>query len=274
VAAIVFALDRVAVALMRPRRRPVEVTPSAMGLRARDWVVQGRPPLNGWWIDGANPAGPVVLVVHGWGANTGVTLPLARFAAPVASHVITFDARGHGRNSVSAQVSLRTFREDVRRAVEAVKEIAPQRPLVILGHSMGGAGSILAAAEGAPVAGLLTVASPYHVYDAIVSFLNDRGLPGKLIVTLLRPFWRLRVGVPEEEIHPGKAAARLRIPMRVVQPEHDTRVVPEEGVALAQAVGVPLVTIRGAGHTDVLQSPRLGEEIVRFLEEFSVSEGT
>jgi alpha-beta hydrolase superfamily lysophospholipase len=273
VVVVVITLDRVAVALMRPRRRPPEVTPGAVGLRARDWVVQGRPPLNGWWIDGGKPTGPVVLVVHGWGANTGVTLPLARFAAPMASHVITFDARGHGRNSVTSQVNLRTFREDVRRAVEAVKEVAPQRPLVILAHSMGGAGSILAAAGGSDIAGLLTVAAPYHVYDVIVSYLNDRGLPGGLIVPMLRPFWRLRVGVPEAEIHPGKAAERLRIPMRVVHPEHDTRVVPEEGVALAQAAGVPLVTIPDAGHTDVLQKPRLGEEIVRFLDEFSVPGG-
>jgi pimeloyl-ACP methyl ester carboxylesterase len=267
---VVVGLDRVAVLMMRPRRRPPALTPASLGLRARDWVVQGQPPLKGWWIDGGNPSGPVVLVVHGWGANSAVTLPLVRFAAPSASHVITYDARGHGRNSVVPQVNLRTFREDVHRAVDAVKEMAPRRPLVVLAHSMGGAGSILAAADGARISGLLTVAAPYHVYDSIIGYLNDRGLPGRVIVFLMRPFWRLRVGVPEREIHPGKAAARLRIPMRVVHPDQDVRVVPEEGVALAEAAGVELVNIPGAGHTDVLEDPRLGEEVTRFLAHFSV----
>ena len=264
----VVALDRLAVALMRPRLRLPEVTPGTLDLRARDWVVQGQPPLNGWWIDGGKPSGPVVLVVHGWGANSGVTLPLVRFAVPEASHVITYDARGHGRNSVAPQVNLRTFREDVRRAVDAVREVAPRQPLVVLAHSMGGAGSILAAAEGARISGLLTVAAPFHVYDTIVGYLNDRGLPGGVIVPLLRPFWRLRVGVPEHEIHPGKAAERLRIPIRVVHADSDSRVVPEEGRMLARAAGVELVTIPSAGHTDVLGRRELGEEIARFLGDF------
>lgn len=266
---VLFALDRVSVALMRPRRRPHSDTPSSLGLEARDWVVQGQPPLNGWLIDGRDPAGPVVLVVHGWGANMSVTLPLVAFAAPLASLVITYDARGHGRNSAVSQANLRTFKEDVRRAVDSVKEVAPRRPLVVLAHSMGGAGSILAAADGARISGLLTVAAPYHVYDAIIGYLNDRGLPGGSIVPLMRPFWRLRVGVPEGEIHPGRAAERLRIPFRIVHPDQDTRVVLAEGEALAQAAGVELRSIPGAGHTDVLERPELGEEIARFLKTFT-----
>jgi len=269
VAIVLFALDRVAVALMRPRRRSPAATPSGVGLPARDWVVQGQPPLNGWWVDGGRPSGPIVLVVHGWGAHSGVTLPLVEFAVPVASHVITFDARGHGRNSVSSKVNLTTFRDDVRRAVDAVREVAPQRPLVVIAHSMGGAGSILAAADGARISGLLTVASPYHVYDTIVAYLNDQGLPGGLIVPLMKPFWRLRVGVPERDIHPGKAAERVRIPLKVVHPELDSRVVQEEGEALARSAGVELVTIPSAGHTDVLGRPELGDEIVAFLEGFA-----
>lgn len=272
VVVVVVVLDRLSVRMLRPGRRPPGRTPSSMGLRARDWVIQGQPPLNGWWVDGEDPAGPVVLVAHGWGANAGVTLPLVKAAVPVASHVLTYDARGHGRNSVSPQVSLRSFRDDVARAVEAVREKAPRRPLVVIGHSMGGAGAVLAAVAGAPISGLLVLATPYHLYDVIVAYLDDRGLPGRWIVPLLRPFWRMRIGVPEREIHPGKAAERLRIPFRVVHPENDTRVVPAEGEALAQAAGVALVRIEGAGHTDVLDRPETAEEIVRFLREVAGAE--
>ncbi|HSM05983.1 MAG TPA: alpha/beta fold hydrolase [Longimicrobiales bacterium] len=272
VLAILVVLDRFAVALLRPRRRAPGRTPGALGLRSRDWIVQGQPPLNGWWVDGEDPSGPLVLVVHGWGANAAVTLPLVQAAAGVASHVLTYDLRGHGRNSVWPTVSLRTFQSDVERGVEAIREKAPRRPLVVIGHSMGGAGAILASAAGAPISGVLVVAAPYHIHDVIVTHLNDLGLPGRFIVPLLRPFWRLRIGVPEREIHPGKAAARLDVPFRVIHPEEDTRVVIAEGEALAGAAAATLVRVPGAGHTDVLDRPETAAEIVRFLREVAPGE--
>ena len=270
---MLIALDRLAASMLRPRIRLPQRTPGSLGLQARDWVVQGQPPLNGWWIDGKDPSGPVVLVAHGWGANAAVTLPLVRAAAEVSSHVLTYDARGHGRNSVWPQVSLRSFRDDVVRGVEAVREKAPRRPLVVIGHSIGGAAAILAAAKGAPISGVLVVAAPYHLYDSIVAYLDDRGLPGRWMVPVLRPFWRLRIGVPEREIHPGQAAARLQVPFRIVHPEKDTRVVIAEGEALAKASGAALIRVPDAGHTDVLERPETAEEILRFLRELSGDAG-
>ncbi len=273
IAALV-ALDRFAAAMLRPRIRPHHRTPGSLGLQARDWIVQGQPPLNGWWVDGKDPSGPVVLVTHGWGANAAVTLPLVRAAVEVSSHVLTYDARGHGRNSVWPEVSLRSFRDDVVRGVEAVREKAPRRPLVVIGHSIGGAAAILAAAEGAEVSGVLVVAAPYHLYDSIVAYLDDRGLPGRLIVPLLRPFWRIRIGVPEREIHPGLAAGRLEVPLRIIHPENDTRVVIAEGEALAEASGASLIRVPDAGHTDVLDRPETADEVLRFLREVSEDAAT
>jgi pimeloyl-ACP methyl ester carboxylesterase len=264
---VLLVLDRFASSMLRPPIRPPHQTPGSLGLQARDWVVQGQPPLNGWWIDGKDPSGPVVLVAHGWGANAAVTLPLVGAAAEVSSHVLTYDARGHGRNSVWPQVSLRSFTEDVVRGVEAVREKAPRRPLVVIGHSIGGAAAILAAAQGAPVSGVLVVAAPYHLYDSIVAYLDDRGLPGRWIVPLLRPFWRVRIGVPEREIHPGQAAGRLAVPFRIIHPENDTRVVMAEGEALARASGAALIRVPNAGHTDVLERTETAEAILGFLRE-------
>lgn len=258
-------LDRLALSILRPHHRPPGRTPEDVGLRSADWSLGGEPPLSGWRMEGADPDGPVVVLAHGWGANAGVVLPLAREVAPAAAQVFAFDVRGHGRSDRSPKVSIRQFRDDTIRALEGAAALHPGRPIILAGHSLGGAAGILAAAAGAPISGLITVATPYDVFGAIARYLKDRGLPGHLLVPLLRPFWRIRVGVPERKVHPGRALARVGIPVLVVQPELDTRVPVSDGRRLAAVAGTPMALVAGARHTDVLQHPELGRLVREFV---------
>ncbi|HSG46194.1 MAG TPA: alpha/beta hydrolase, partial [Longimicrobiales bacterium] len=82
----------------------------------------------------------------------------------------------------------------------------------------------------------------------------------------LKPFWRVRVGLPARVVHPGLALRRIDLPTLIIQPEKDTRVPASEGerLALASPRG-EMVVIPGAGHTDVLQHPGLGELVREFV---------
>lgn len=247
-------------------------------------------------MDGQDPEGPVVLLAHGWGATGATVLPLAALAAPVASSVVTYDVRGHGRSDRWPRVTIRQFRDDAARALEAVAERTHGCPVVMVGHSMGGAGAILAAerllggggqgspGEAAPgdkgderssrpfpLAGLVLVAAPFDVYDAIARYLDQRHLPGDLLVPVLKPFWKLRVGEPPWRLHPGRALERMApLPVLVIQPEEDTRVVPSQGRALARASGTEMVMIPGRGHRDILDDDGMGE----ILRDFVAAAGT
>lgn len=260
----VILLDRVALALMRPAHRPPGHTPDQVGLTARDWTVPGEPPLKGWWMRGEDPQGPVVILAHGWGANGAVVLPLARAAAPAAAWVVTYDVRGHGRSDRASMVSIRQFRDDALRAVEAASAEAPGRPVVLAGHSLGGAAAILAAAEGAPVAGLVLVATPFDVYGTIARYMREKGIPGHLLVPFLKPFWRARVGLPARRLHPGRRLRGITVPTLVIQPAEDSRVPPHEGERLARASRTAVALIPGAGHTDILEHPKVGELLREF----------
>lgn len=262
---IALALDRLALALLRPAHRPAAREPSDVGLSGQDWTVPGEPPLKGWVMKGGSETGAVVVLAHGWGANTGVVLPVGAAMAPAASRVVAYDVRGHGRSDQAPMVSVRQFRDDAMRVVETVVRTFPGRPVVLAGHSLGGAAAILAAAEGAPVSGLILVACPYDVFGTIGRYLEERGLPGRILIPLLRPFWRLRVGQPARRLHPGHALEALAVPTLVIQPEMDTRVPPTEGVRLATAARTVVSMVPGAGHTDVLQHPRTAELCLEFV---------
>jgi alpha-beta hydrolase superfamily lysophospholipase len=112
-----------------------------------------------------------VLLIHGFGQNRYAWhLPsrsMANYLAKVGFDVFNLDLRGHGRSrhfgsrrskSVSDYVE-----EDLPNAVEEIHAIAGQRPVFLVGHSLGGLVSYAAAPglDGA-IAGVASFGSPYH----------------------------------------------------------------------------------------------------------------
>lgn len=270
VAGVALVLDRLTLSMLRPRRRPLARTPDAVGLNWESLTIpeepdDGAPALEAWRIRGEDPTGPVLLLAHGWGANSAVVLPLARAAAPAASEIVAWDVRAHGRSEGAPVVSLRQFRDDAIRVARLVAEGASGRPVVMVGHSMGGDAAILAAAAGAPLDGIGLVATPCDVYGTVARYLQEHGIPGPLVLPFTRPFFRWRIGLPDRVLNPARALPRLDIPVLVIQPGDDTRVPPSEGERLARLSGSEMVLIPGAGHTEVVDHPETGRALRAFL---------
>lgn len=101
-------------------------------------------------IDGPASAPVTVVLSHGWtldGRTWGpVTRSLVGGRAPV--RVVRPDHRGHGRSAVvdPATMTIEQLADDLAEVVEA---IAPNDPLVLAGHSMGGM-TLMAMAERRP----------------------------------------------------------------------------------------------------------------------------
>jgi pimeloyl-ACP methyl ester carboxylesterase len=112
-----------------------------------------------------------VLLVHGFGQNRYAWhLPsrsLANALAAAGYDVFNVDLRGHGR---SRHLGARRphgvddyVREDLPSAVEEVQALSGQRPVWLIGHSLGGLVSYAAAPGLAgAVAGIVSIGSPYH----------------------------------------------------------------------------------------------------------------
>jgi pimeloyl-ACP methyl ester carboxylesterase len=94
-----------------------------------------------------DPSAPVVLLAHGFSLDMSVWCELWPELARDA-RVVAFDHRSHGASAPAAHgdLSLRAMGRDVAAVLQAT---SPDRPAVVIGHSMG-AMAILAMAEQRP----------------------------------------------------------------------------------------------------------------------------
>lgn len=265
------ALDRLANTVVRPVPQDPDVDMASLGVRHEDLTIpSGDHVLRGWLLHPASGEGrPLVLLAHGWGASYGTLLQLAVPLASAGYPVLLFDVRGHGRNAPVPYVTVRHFRDDVLAVSRFAAERFPHQRRVLVGHSLGGAASVLAADMGAPVDGVVTVAAPADVLEVTAEYMRSKGLPGGLLVVVLRPFWWVRVGGTFRALVPEKKVGRLAVPLLLLHPENDHRVPREHALRLARSAGKELHVVSGAGHTDILGHPDTHAQLVAFLSALS-----
>lgn len=266
----VVLLDRVANRVVSPGRIPAERSVPELHVPYEDFEIpSGDHCLAAWLLcpPQAQPFEPLILLAHGWGASYGTVLSLAEPLVERGHEVLLFDVRGHGRNDSLPYVTVRHFRDDVIAATKYAANRFPDRQLILVGHSLGGAAGVLASADGAPIDGLVLIASPSDILKVTAEFLTDQGLPGGLMVNLLRPFFWRRVGGSFRPLTPSRRIRELDVPLLIIQPELDARVVRQHADSLSAAAGQAYHLIADYEHTDVLTAPETLHLIEGFLEE-------
>ena len=152
-----------------PRRQAPTITPADLGLAYESMAIQSDGvSLPAWFIPARNgERGPGVVLVHGWESARDRTLPLAVFLNAAGFHCLTFDVRGNGANPAEElPLSAGEFGDDALAAFHALIEQPEVSVGAIVGHSMGGVGSLLAAAADprvGAVAATSTPAGPYRL---------------------------------------------------------------------------------------------------------------
>lgn len=137
-------------------------------------VTSGAVPLAMIRKQAANVAAPraQILLIHGFGQNRHAWhLPsrsLANHLARQGFDVFNLDLRGHGRSRQLSGARAKSVADYVREDLpDALAEIARvseiERPVFVVGHSLGGLVSYAAAPSlRSRVAGVVTLGSPYH----------------------------------------------------------------------------------------------------------------
>lgn len=153
--------------LFEPERALPPPSSSQEGaLAPRDvWIrPESGPRLHGWWIPHPK-ARATVLYCHGNRGNLEARLRFLTHLARLPTNLLAFDYRGYGLSD--GKPSETGLFRDVRAAYQyLVDELLPRRsPVVLFGHSLGGAVAIDAAVD-LQVAGLVVQAS----------FTNIRGM--------------------------------------------------------------------------------------------------
>lgn len=266
---LLVAADRVAVQMIRPRLKPLRRRAADLPFPSEPVpITSGDQVLSGWILRPlVDNGGPVVVLAHGWGSNHGTMARLGEPLLDAGFPIVLFDVRHHGESGGAPYVTARHFRDDISAAVRCAESAFPDRPRVLVGHSMGGATGVLSVADGAPVAGLITIGSPADMWGVWAYYLNRKKLPGGLIVRLLKPFWRVRAGVPWSQLDPIKRGADITVPFLILHGEDDESVQPFHARLLAEGTSTTPRILPNEGHTDLLESDVVVDAVVGFLNE-------
>lgn len=82
----------------------------------------------------------VVCLVHGLGEHSGRYVHVAKFLNSRGFAVVAFDQQGHGKTTGKRGHcgGLGTMLDDVNLLLDQARKLAPEKPLFLYGHSMGG----------------------------------------------------------------------------------------------------------------------------------------
>ena len=134
--------------------------------------------LFGWFIP-AGEAAPALAVVHGWGGNAEMMLPLAKPLHAAGYALLFFDARSHGRSDGDSFASLPRFAEDLEHAVDWLQRQPDVDACRVgaIGHSVGAGAALLLASRRKDLAAIVSLAAFAHPATIMRRWLKQKGIP-------------------------------------------------------------------------------------------------
>ncbi|MCC6679017.1 MAG: alpha/beta hydrolase [Phycisphaerales bacterium] len=229
-----------------------------------------------WDIPGDNPAGPVVIMTHGWADGRLGALQRLGPVLPVASRIIAWDMRGHGDATGICRLGTREV-DDLAALIEHLGASS----VILFGWSLGGGVSIAAAARddlSRRIAAVIAEA-PYRVPGTPARrVMHVRGLPYRLNlpITFFVLGFLFGVGPRWRGFDRAAHARRLKCPLLVIHGEWDQICPVEDGRAIAEAAPAgSLAILADGGHNDLwVEEPlaaRCGEVVREFLTNLTIS---
>ena len=212
---------------LRAPRQLEQGTPAQRGLDFRQVSIPTArdKTLFGWLIPapGGAPA-PVVAVLHGWGSNAEMMLPVATPLNQAGYAVLLFDARSHGRSDGDTFASLPRFAEDLDHALDWLKqqpEVDAAR-MAVLGHSVGAGAVLLAAARRKDLAAVISVAAFSHPANMMRRFLAARHVPYLPFGWYVMHYVQHVIGHRFDAIAPRHTITQIHCPVLLVHGSDDT----------------------------------------------------
>lgn len=239
---------------MRPLPRGERTTPGDLGLAGRHVYIDAPhgKQLHGFWIPVGRPA-PAVVVMHGWGANASLMLPLAVPLHGAGFHAFFVDARGHGMSEEDDYASMPRFSEDLDAAVDWVRAQELVTRLGVVGHSIGAAAAILATArdESNRIDCLVAVSGFADVWEVMMESSRLGTMPAAAAWAVRRTMEYV-LGASLDTIAPERHIGRVGVPTMIVHGDQDEVVGVHHAFRLAEAAGTAEVRIVAGGtHADL-----------------------
>lgn len=263
-AGALYAAPRIMKRAFAPPQRDIAHTPADLGLPEQQlWLesVNGTR-LHGWFIpvDGAAPA---VVVLHGWGGNASLMLPLAPYLYRAGFHALFLDARNHGISEHDSFSSMPRFAEDLEVAADWLQAHQDVTSLGVIGHSVGAGAAILSASRGAAFHAVVAVSSFAHPEEMMREQMKS--IPGILLTLILATMQRM-IGHRFDDFAPRNRIPLVAAPVMLVHGDADP-VVPIDNLHELAAAhpGAELLVVPDGGHSDLKPFEPFVGDITGFL---------
>lgn len=228
--------------------------------------------LFGWLLPGAaDMRTPGVVLLHGWGANAEMMLPLAGPLQAAGLTILLIDARNHGGSDSDSYSSMPRFAEDLDAAIDWLKtrpEVMPEQ-IAVIGHSVGAAAALLSASRRDNLAGVISLAAFAHPAVMMRRWLAGKNIPYTPLGWYVLRYVEHAIGHRLDDIAPVNRIARVLCPVLLVHGSDDSTV----PVADAHAIHarraheqVKLLVLPGE-HDASEELERHSGELIAFLRE-------
>jgi pimeloyl-ACP methyl ester carboxylesterase len=218
-------------------------------------------PLAGWYIPAVapiGPAGPTVVIVHGFGSNKSRMLP---FAAVFHDdyNVVLFDQRNHGQSGGTETTLGVREGSDLEAVVEWLRATHNPSAVAVFGSSMGAATALGAIADGMAVNAVILDSAPASLAAAAQRRVENMGYPLSLPVSWAILLGTLfRTGIDVTAADPELSIRGLgHLPVLVLQGGADEAIDADSAERLAAAgtrygAEVEVQVCAGAHHSELI----------------------
>lgn len=208
--------------------------------------------VHAWHAEGGRENGPAVVLFHGNGENLATmaaagTLEQAR---AISGALLAPDYPGYGRSE--GRPSEESLLAAGHASAEWLAARHPDRPLVLVGWSLGAAVAVRTAADRDDVAGLVLL-SAWTRLDEVAR----EHFPGPLVRWFLN-----------EEYDSLAVAPRIDVPVLLIHGERDSIIPARLGRRLAKAFPrqARWLALPGVGHNDLLGQAEVWRELDAFFD--------
>ena len=212
----------------------------------------------------AQPHGPAVLLLHGWGGHARQMLPLAEALAARGLRPVLMDLPAHGgsRGRVS---NLPQFSRAIEYATARL-HAQDSAPHAVVAHSLTANAAAHAASRGLATGRLVMIAPPASPHEYTRLFAQVFGLSERTRAAMQRLI-EAREGVLMRQFEPPAVGPRIALPTLVVHDRGDRINRFADGEAYRDhSPHAKLLATDGLGHRKILQHADVLAAVVDFVD--------
>jgi len=157
--------------IINPPRFVSPYTPADFGLdyKPLKLITEDNLTIDAWFVPADSNSAPTIITCHGFNADKGDCINMARFLQPAGYNVLMFDFRGHGK-SEGKYCSLGYH--GYKHLSAAISYLSEQKltPIGAIGFSMGGTVALFAQAKNKKLTAVVSDGAYLSFSSAVISF--------------------------------------------------------------------------------------------------------